>query len=346
MNNDYAILDHQSWLGYLQPEGLVVSPAALSDAGVLIDRNAAPLQRELVAQLAEQKVGNMQLLALRHLPDFFVQFLGWPIEALLSGSAIPENLRVPMPEFGETLCPDWVLTSLARPGEQAQVQLLIQQLPLAADLDARSDSDSAKRWSASPSQRMERLLRETNVPIGLLCNGTVLRLIYAPRGENPGSISFPFSAMREVAGRPIVSALHSLLGCAALFTAPSHARLPALLKASRDYQARVSDQLSEQVLDALYELLRGFQAANVRSHHRLLAEVLAREPQDIYRGLLTVLMRLVFLLFAEDSGFCMKAKIRARFQIENTIAFIVDARDFLASTSFQLCKRPKTKSPS
>ena len=39
------------------------------------------------------------------------------------------------------------------------------------------------RWQASPQARFERLLRETQVPIGLLSNGTHLRLVYAPRGE-------------------------------------------------------------------------------------------------------------------------------------------------------------------
>jgi hypothetical protein len=42
------VQDHQAWLGYLQPDGLVVSPAALVDLQVIlprIDREA----RECVA---------------------------------------------------------------------------------------------------------------------------------------------------------------------------------------------------------------------------------------------------------------------------------------------------------
>jgi hypothetical protein len=56
------------------------------------------------------------------------------------------------------------------------------------------------------------------------------------------------------------------------------------------------------VLEALYELLRGFQAANDQSKGDLLREVLARDPDHVYRGLLTTLLRLVFVLFAEDRG--------------------------------------------
>lgn len=48
MATDPAIRDHQSWLGYLQPDDLVVSPAALVDSQVVLSRNVAPLQRQFV----------------------------------------------------------------------------------------------------------------------------------------------------------------------------------------------------------------------------------------------------------------------------------------------------------
>src|SRR6185437_13449391 len=64
----------------------------------------------------------------------------------------------------------------------------------------------------------------------------------------------------------------------------------------------VSTQLANQVLEALYELLRGFQAANDQSQGQLLRDVLAEDPDIVYRGLLTTLLRLVFVLFAEDRG--------------------------------------------
>jgi N-6 DNA Methylase len=64
----------------------------------------------------------------------------------------------------------------------------------------------------------------------------------------------------------------------------------------------VSTQLAEQVLAALYELLRGFQAADYHRHGELLREILAKNPDHVYTGLLTVLMRLVFILYAEDRG--------------------------------------------
>ena len=44
------------------------------------------------------------------------------------------------------------------------------------------------------------------------------------------------------------------------------------------------------MLEALYELLRGFQAADEQRHGELLRDVLAADPDDVYGGLLTVLI--------------------------------------------------------
>jgi hypothetical protein len=119
-----------------------------------------------------------------------------------------------------------------------------------------------KRWQASPQARFERLLRENQVPIGLLSNGDLVRLVYSPRGESTGRLTFPVAAMCEVPGRPILAAFHMLLSAERLFVVPSEQRLPALLLKSRKYQNEVSTKLAEQVLRALNELMRGFQSAN------------------------------------------------------------------------------------
>ncbi|MEG5104082.1 N-6 DNA methylase [Microcoleus sp. AT13-A6] len=155
-------------------------------------------------------------------------------------------------------------------------------------------------------------MRETSVNVGLLCNGSLLRLVYAPRGESSGYLTFPVAAMCEVAGRPILSAMVMLLGSDRLFVAPPERRLPALLQESRKYQSEVSTKLAEQVLDALWELLRGFQTADEASNGKLLSEIAQTQPQHIYGGLITTLMRLVFLLYAEDEGLMPQDSVYAR----------------------------------
>ena len=106
------------------------------------------------------------------------------------------------------------------------------------------------------------------MPIGLLVNGTHLRLVYAPRGETSGYITFSVAEMAQVAGGRSFAALHMLLSAERLFSLPEQQRLPAILAESRKYQNIVSTQLAEQVLAALYELLRGFQAADDQRHGR------------------------------------------------------------------------------
>src|SRR5437867_13036775 len=108
--------------------------------------------------------------------------------------------------------------------------------------------------------------------------------------------------MVKTAGRPISTALRLLLGQARLLSLPRAQRLAALLEDSRKFQNEVSERLAEQVLHALYELLRGFQAAHDASKGELLRQPLGGHPDDVYRALLTVILRLVFLLYSEERG--------------------------------------------
>ncbi len=168
------------------------------------------------------------------------------------------------------------------------------------DLVTRGRSRANGGLEASAHGRMERLLRHTGVAAGLLFNGTALRLVSAPRGESSGWLDFRVADMLPTAGRPISTAMRLLLGQTRLLSLPRPQRLAALLEDSRKYQNEVSERLAEQVLHALYELLRGFQAAHDTSKGTLLREPLAENPDEVYRGLLTVVLRLVFLLYAEE----------------------------------------------
>jgi hypothetical protein len=157
--------------------------------------------------------------------------------------------------------------------------------------------------------KFERLLRETNVPIGVIANDTELRLVYAPPGEGAGVMTFPVAVLLGPESDIVLGALVMLLGRARwLDTSPDGATandrdkqfLPHLLEQSRKYQNTVSTALAEQVLDALWELLRGLQSAHVATQGALLRDWINGHPDEIYGGLLAVLLRLVFLLYAED----------------------------------------------
>ncbi len=306
---DPALADHLAWLGYVQPEGLVVSAPALVDAQAIIDRALlGDLQRKFGEQVTSLRLSESDNAetqpGIENLQKFVTEFLGWPYELLVGvdpSRPLPESLYVSLHEFQETLHPSFAVKNPNAKEGASPWLLLVQSHPAAVDLD-KPIASSERHWHATPSKKFERLLRETGVPIGLLTNGTQLRLIYAPPKENSGALTFPVGAMTEVSGRLILGALQLLLGSWTLFNAPSAARLPALLQRSRDYQASVSEILAEQVLHALYELLRGFESADERAEGKLLRELAAKDPHDIYGGLVTVLLRLVFILFAEDRG--------------------------------------------
>ena len=299
MARDPEAMAHQEWLGYVQPVGLVVSIPALLAAGAHVNRNIASDHQRFLTCLPRNS-HDEAILEIRDFREFAYTVLGWENDDLVLCEKI-EALEVPLPEYNETLLPTFAIKEFKPKNVAHPWLLVIQVISSGTDLDAVHE-EAGRHWHAAPHAKFERLLRETRVPIGILCNGTQIRLVYAPRGETSGYVTFTVAEMATVAGRPIFAGLHMLLAADRLFSLPEKERLPALLTESRKYQNVVSTQLAEQVLAALFELLRGFQAADDQRKGELLRQILAQNPNQVYYGLLTVLMRLVFILYAEDRG--------------------------------------------
>ena len=219
------------------------------------------------------------------------------------GPALPDDLHVRLPDHDTTLSPTWAVAELG--GGNKRWQLLVRIEGPGIDPDARGVLEG---WEATPHQRFERLLRETGIFAGLLVTeknegkdgedrySPELRLIYAPSGETSGFVTFPLRSLAIVAGRSMLGGLKLLLDSVRLFTDADDRRLPALLRKSREAQTAVSTALAEQVLGALHDLLRGLDAAEPT----LIRELARKRPAHVYEGVLTVLMRLVFILYAED----------------------------------------------
>ena len=329
------IFAHQEWLGFVQPVGLVVAPTIMVDAQVVPDRNVSGRQRKFQALLppprpmrprssnvsgrrrksraqvdandgagavagvaearAAYRVSGVPQGSVPH--RVFREWLGWEDDDLVDAVRHRDELEIALPELQVVLSATWAV-----PGDRdtdAKWTMLVRVEDDGADLDRPPDDGAG--WNASRHARFERLLRETGVPTGLLCTDERIRLIHAPRGESSGHITFDFGQMALPAGRPILAAFDMLLGTGALFGGDPEARLPSLLARSREAQAEVSTRLSRQVLAALHELLRGFGAADARGAGTV-AELTRRDPEHLYGGLITTLMRLVFVLYAEDRG--------------------------------------------
>jgi hypothetical protein len=236
-------LAHEQWLVYIQPEGLVVSIPALLEARAHINQNFLPRHRALLEFLPKDRAGQ----PISELPGFlpFAEaILGWAqtdIAGAPQGPALPDSLQFYLRDYGETLKPTYALRDSTQ--DDSDWLLLIQELPGVLDFDAALPVGT-RQWQASPQARFERLLRETKVPAGLLVNRQAIRLVYAPRGESSGFLTFRIPEMIQVAGRPLFAALDMLLSAERLFVVERKEQLPAILAASRKYQNVVSTRLA------------------------------------------------------------------------------------------------------
>jgi hypothetical protein len=303
MSRDPESLAHQEWLGYVQPVGLVVSIPALLAAQAHVNRNIVPEHQRFLACLPRDK-DDEPIPEIRDFAEFTRSVLGWrekELEPIQPGDPKYAALEVTLPEYHETLRPTHVVREFTPKDPSHPWMMLIRVLPVGTEMDQVAATDD-RHWQATPHAKFERLLRETQVPLGLLASNSQIRLVYAPRGETSGFATFNVAEMAQVAGRSIFAALHMLLCDDRLFSLGEKQRLTAILADSHKYQNVVSTKLAHQVMAALFELVRGFQAADDQAKGQLLRDVLAADPNHVYHGLLTVLMLLVFILYAEDRG--------------------------------------------
>ena len=208
-------------------------------------------------------------------------------ELLLRAEHIPAELRVTVPEHGVTLAPDYALVS------GGQSQLLIQIYPAGTDLQAALKIDG---WIASPAERMERLCRTSGCRLGLVTDGERWMLVDA----SVGAVSTFASWYARLWGqeRLTLQAFLTLLGIRRFF-GPDDESLPSMLDESIQHQEEVTDALGEQVRRAVEMLI---QALDKEDRERSRALLKGIEPTELYEAGLTIMMRLVFLLSAEERG--------------------------------------------
>jgi hypothetical protein len=289
---------HDEWLGMIQPiDGLVVSKPALADAQV-----ARPDDKTLRDRfLAQLTMADPATASIASLPAFLAEILALGPERWVSGDRLPDRFRVAIPDTGQLLAPS---QALVRESGAAPVALL-WEVPTGLPLDTRETVTGG--WDYPPSDKFDRLLRHAGVQIGLLSNGTHVRLLYVPHGASTGSLTFPIGAMATTSGRPVLDAFVMLLHATRWFGVAPEQQLPALLAASREAQGRVTKLLANQVLDALHILLAGFEnaasGAGGSTDSALAAACRApdRGAEHVYAGHLTCMLRLVFVLYAEDN---------------------------------------------
>jgi N-6 DNA Methylase len=311
--HDY-VPPEREWLLLTGQTGLVFAPRVMTDRQLIPEPQTAADNAAVSTFLDETD-------RLTDPWEFCQEVLGWPADRVLGAAGqapLPDGLGLRLTEHDTLLEPHWGIQD--RNGDW-QVWVRVEAEGIGPD-----QRGALSGWEATPAQRFERLLRERQVPAGLLITDHEIRLIHAPRGETSGWINWRPADLTTTAGRPMLGGLKMVLGRYRLFAAPVEEGLPALLKESRRAQEMVSTALAQQVLGALHELLRGYVAAEPEAA-RALAE---RDPHHLYEGLLTVLMRLVFVLYAEDRSLLPSSadgELRALYEQNYSVRGLLDQLD-------------------
>ena len=192
-------------------------------------------------------------------------------------------------EHGVTFKPNMIVRSPS----DGTWRLFIAVVPPDTDLDSVHQGDG---WSASLQERMTLLCRAHGVRLGLLTNGERWMLVNSPTGAMSSHASW--YARLWFQEPTTLKAFQSLLGVRRWF-GPVDDTLEALLDESLKHQKEVTDTLGEQVRRAVEVLVQCLDKADEDSNRELLRDV---KPAELYEAGLTVMMRLVFILCAEERG--------------------------------------------
>jgi hypothetical protein len=161
------------WIGNVQPIGLVLAATVLARHGLNPAEQTRADSEAVRALLSGDDDGPA-------LPDpwaFFTQILDWRAKQVAGapgGLALPADLCIRVEESDTELTPHWAVTD---PDKGWQILLRIEEPGV--EPEARR---ALKGWEATPHQQLERLLRESGVPAGILLTDGELRVIYAPHG--------------------------------------------------------------------------------------------------------------------------------------------------------------------
>lgn len=234
--------------------------------------------------------------------------LGWRGH-YLTGSELPAALAAGVAQHDTTITPTGVYQPATstpvglfdEPADSAETdtstedraRVLVFVLPAGTDPRSRPTSDT---WSATWLQRSAYACRTHDIALALVTDGDHLALVHAP---TDGALGWGTWRASEFDSEPVIlDSLVSMLH-ARRFTAVEDQDGPeALLAESVSSQAEVTDQLGTQVRRATELLVNAISRADRSRGGELLAGV---DPHLVYEAAVTVMMRTVFLLVAEEN---------------------------------------------
>jgi hypothetical protein len=283
---------HTDWLSLIEVSGPFLTLPVLKRA---LPQGLDPVDPALVDELRRAYEEWQDDAALHS------EWVRWAMSALLrfdeeslkAGPAVPPTLEHVVSEHGETLRPDLVVLD---PSEDGKVvpRLFVAVWPGGTDLD---DKLAESRWAATPLDRMAELLRGKGVRLGLVTNGERWTLVHTAVGGPTTYATWDGGIWLE--DRPTLNAFVTLLSARRFFAVAESDTLEELFEESANAEQEVTEQLGLQVRHAVELLVDAFGRAN-REHDGKLLEGISEG--EIYSAAVTIMMRLVFLLCAEERG--------------------------------------------
>jgi hypothetical protein len=290
---------HHEWLSLIEISGPFLAVPVLKDAFPqgLEELNGAKRKR------LRQAYDEWREALETDDPRFADLHAAWIDEVLTRGLELDDDGRgdvlkrkdwctthstVSLPEHCVSLSPDFAVV-----GNDGKPLMLMHAYESEVDLDATSKLDG---WASSPAERMVTLCRATGCRLGLVTNGERWMLVDAPVGAVTTFASWYARIWSQEA--ITLQAFVHLVGVRRFFVDESE-RLPALFDRSLKFQDEVTDALGEQVRRAVEVLIQALDKADQDRGRELLRGV---KEGELYEAALTVMMRLVFLLSAEERG--------------------------------------------
>lgn len=296
------VRQHRDWLALVEVTGPFLSLPVLRETWPTLEAIDASERDALRRAHTEWRA---DVTAGQHAWVGFVlrDLLGWRDDLRWAEAADLTALAVDRPEHDTTISPSFVLSergSGTAPGaasdgvKPVDARLLGLLCEPGQQPTARIPGSA---WAATPVDRVAQLCRYHDIPLGLVTDGRWWALVRAPRGDVTSVAVFDAVAWPEAADRDVVRAFRSLLERRRFFGVPDAERLPALWKRSEDSQEDLTEALGVQVRQAVELLVTAIGRAGSTSGGESLRDVTAHE---VYRGAVSVMMRVVFLLFAEE----------------------------------------------
>ncbi len=228
------------------------------------------------------------------LPELHRAWIGLVLEELLEYEdsvlkAAPDEFTYKSPDGDGQFKPDFV----SRADGDSAPMLFVSIMPEGTDLEKVKVGDG---WPVPVYERMTLLCRDKGVRLGLVTNGERWMIVNAPVGNTSSHVSWYARLWFQ---EPVtLKAFQSLLSVRRWF-GPQEETLPAMLEDSLQHHEEVTDTLGEQVKRAVEVLVQCLDKADQDRNRELLHDV---PPAELYEAGLTVMMRLVFVLCAEERG--------------------------------------------